>query len=74
MKKNPVNMYDIRTGNVIETQKEKPDDRWNIDIYSLEQLMHLIRTQEGPKHGFIVYTEYSAGDLPTITIFDDYID
>lgn len=45
-----------------------------IDIYSLEQLMHLIRTQEGPKHGFIVYAEHNAGDLPTITIFDDYID
>lgn len=74
MKKYPVNMYDIRTGNIIETQKEKPDDRWTIDIYSLEQLMHLIRAQEGPKYGFIVYAEDNAGDFPTITIFDDYID
>lgn len=73
-KKYPVNMYDIRTRRIIETQKEKPDDRWTIDIYSLEQLMHLIRTQEVPKHGFIVYAEHNAGDLPTITIFDDYID
>ena len=73
-KKYLVNMYDIRTRRIIETQKEKPDDRWTIDIYSLEQLMHLIRTQEGPKHGFIVYAEHNAGDLPTITIFDDYID
>lgn len=74
MKKYPVNMYDIRTGNIIETQKEKPDDRWIIDIYSLEQLMHLIRTQEGPKYGFIVYAEDDVDDLPNITIFDDYID
>lgn len=69
-----MNMYDIRTGSIIETQKEKPDDRWTIDINSLEQLMGLIRAQEGTKYGFIVYAEDDAGDLPNITIFDDYID
>lgn len=74
MKKYQVNIHDIQTGNVIETQKEKPDDRWTIDINSLEQLMGLIRAQKGTKYGFIVYAEDDAGDLPNITIFDDYID
>ena len=70
-----MNMLDWTRQEVeIACRKEKPDDRWTIDIYSLEQLMHLIRDQEGPKHGFIVDAEYNAGDLPTITIFDDYID
>lgn len=73
MKKYQVNIRDIQTGNVIETQKEKPDDHWTIDINSLEQLMGLIRAQEGTKYGFIVYAEDNAGDLPNITIFDDYI-
>lgn len=36
--------------------------------------MGLIRAQEGTKYGFIVYDEDDAGDLPNITIFDDYID
>lgn len=74
MKKYPVNIHDIRTGDVIETQKEKPDDRWTIDIDSLEQLMDLIRAQEGIKYGFIVYAEEDADNLPNITIFDDFID
>lgn len=53
--------------------KQTPDDRWVIEINSLEQLMDLARSEEDSS-GLMISAKKFGNDLPDIIIYDDYIE